>query len=542
MKMRGEGDFGEVRKLGHCAGILIDRGWAVAYSDSLRRGGTLLDRSRLVRLVGGARSIDKPECSLWLRCFIAGVLSSLRVWVLNNDIISVLSATDPVARDVLYSCMDIAPFVAIAFAAHQRSSLLSNRALSGMSIVAAIAGAAMFLMAGERGVAGLAQASYALCVLGGMWAGASFALTLCHLRSPRDVALCLCSAYAFASPLEWSVSLIPFEARIVVWVVATCAVVALTCPLAGDMVRQTSEKGSRDVELSQPRSFVSPFNMAFWGLFAFRFVAGFSLALNSVSGVPVHTFLSGIVPLVVGAWIGVGRRERGREDILFQIASLLVIAGMLSAMVSVLHALGTTSNMLLASADECFKILQMLVVVAMASRNKINAVFVVASAQVFTSTGMMLGAGAGHMANGIVVSNGAAALAFLAVLLFLFVAFCFIWIDRVGFERIIYGIQPVRPLVVVEEGSSAEGRLGLEERCAQLALQKGLTKRETEILTMLARGRNGKFIEEHYVVSYNTVKTHVKHIYLKLDVHSQQELIDLVENFGCAEEKGGMDG
>ena len=82
----------------------------------------------------------------------------------------------------------------------------------------------------------------------------------------------------------------------------------------------------------------------------------------------------------------------------------------------------------------------------------------------------------------------------------------------------------------------------MEERCAQLALQKGLTKRETEILTMLARGRNGKFIEEHYVVSYNTVKTHVKHIYLKLDVHSQQELIDLVENFGCAEEKGGMDG
>ena len=46
---------------------------------------------------------------------------------------------------------------------------------------------------------------------------------------------------------------------------------------------------------------------------------------------------------------------------------------------------------------------------------------------------------------------------------------------------------------------------------------------------MLAKGRNGKFIEDFYTVSYNTVKTHVKHIYTKLDVHSQQELIDLVE-------------
>jgi DNA-binding CsgD family transcriptional regulator len=30
-------------------------------------------------------------------------------------------------------------------------------------------------------------------------------------------------------------------------------------------------------------------------------------------------------------------------------------------------------------------------------------------------------------------------------------------------------------------------------------------------------------------VSRNTVKTHVRNVYSKLDVHSQQELIDLVE-------------
>ena len=52
---------------------------------------------------------------------------------------------------------------------------------------------------------------------------------------------------------------------------------------------------------------------------------------------------------------------------------------------------------------------------------------------------------------------------------------------------------------------------------------------------MLARGRNAYHIQDELTLSYNTVKTHVKRIYRKLDVHSQQELIDLVEKrrTGC---------
>lgn len=469
--------------------------------------------------------------ALWLCCFAMGVCTSVRVWVLNNDVISVFSATDPLSRDVLYSCVNILPLIAIALIVRYRPSLLDNRVLSGVSVAAVVAGAAMFLSVDAWGLAGWLQLSYALCILGGMWVSVAFALSLCHLGNPRSVALCVCSAYAVASLVEWALSFAPLEARIAAWALATCAVIVMAYPLAGDVVRKASEEGdARDLELSQPRSFVSPFNVAFWSLFSFRLVSGFSLALNSVSGVPVGTFHAGAVPLLVGVWIFLSRRERGEEDLLFQIASLLVIAGVLSAMVSVLYALGATSNVLLASASECFNLLQMLVVVSMASRNKINAVYVVACAQAFMATGMMLGAGAGHAANGIAVSSEAATLAFLAALLFLFIVFCFVWLRHASFERIIYGIQPVKPLVVADQDRETREKASIEDRCAQLAARRGLTKRETEILAMLARGRNGKFIEEHYVVSYNTVKTHVKHIYMKLDVHSQQELIDLVED------------
>lgn len=47
---------------------------------------------------------------------------------------------------------------------------------------------------------------------------------------------------------------------------------------------------------------------------------------------------------------------------------------------------------------------------------------------------------------------------------------------------------------------------------------------------MLAKGRNGRFIMEHCAILRNAVKSHIKHINSKIDVYSQQELIDMVES------------
>lgn len=57
----------------------------------------------------------------------------------------------------------------------------------------------------------------------------------------------------------------------------------------------------------------------------------------------------------------------------------------------------------------------------------------------------------------------------------------------------------------------------------------GLSARETEVFALLARGRNRTYISKTLFVSDNTTRTHMKNIYRKLGVHSQQELIDLVE-------------
>ena len=67
------------------------------------------------------------------------------------------------------------------------------------------------------------------------------------------------------------------------------------------------------------------------------------------------------------------------------------------------------------------------------------------------------------------------------------------------------------------------------ERLDQLARQAGLTAREREVLALLARGRTTAVIAREIGVAGGTAHTHVAHIYTKLGVHNQQELIDLVE-------------
>ncbi|MCD8199619.1 MAG: LuxR C-terminal-related transcriptional regulator [Coriobacteriaceae bacterium] len=57
-----------------------------------------------------------------------------------------------------------------------------------------------------------------------------------------------------------------------------------------------------------------------------------------------------------------------------------------------------------------------------------------------------------------------------------------------------------------------------------------LSPREEDVLLLFSKGRTINFIAEELVISFNTAKTHVRHIYVKTGVHTRQELIDLIES------------
>lgn len=53
----------------------------------------------------------------------------------------------------------------------------------------------------------------------------------------------------------------------------------------------------------------------------------------------------------------------------------------------------------------------------------------------------------------------------------------------------------------------------------------GLTAREKEILGELVEGKSYKMISDSMNISYNTVNTHIRHVYEKLHVHSLGEAV-----------------
>lgn len=67
------------------------------------------------------------------------------------------------------------------------------------------------------------------------------------------------------------------------------------------------------------------------------------------------------------------------------------------------------------------------------------------------------------------------------------------------------------------------------ERIDRLVHEYALTKRETDVLRLLAKGYSVKGIAEKLVVSENTVKFHRSNIYQKLGINSRQSLIDMIE-------------
>jgi len=70
----------------------------------------------------------------------------------------------------------------------------------------------------------------------------------------------------------------------------------------------------------------------------------------------------------------------------------------------------------------------------------------------------------------------------------------------------------------------------IDERCTTIAKEYKLTPRELDVMKLLCRGRTKAYIAETLYLTENTVKGHTKHIYMKLGVHSKQELMDMVEH------------
>lgn len=299
-------------------------------------------------------------------------------------------------------------------------------------------------------------------------------------------------------------------------------------PLAREALTQASRAVPRaEATVANPFSFLPLNHLVFVTILFFGFTQGTSLALTDLPQAQLSLDLAPFA-LAVLLVIPTLLKRPLNADILFSVCALLTLAGMFllpsthepESMAAV--AAGTFLN----AGFGCFYLLLLLIVGNIIARNPQGSVTVSSLVLGLTWTGVGAGASLGH-ASFFLIDGNAEALTWLSLALIMaFASYCFVALKRFSFEKAIGGIKTIQAVSAPTMPTPA-----LAENSDAVAEQFMLTKREKEVFSLLATGRSVGVICEKLGISINTVRFHAKNIYLKLEVHSQQELIDLVESF-----------
>ena len=488
-----------------------------------------------------------------LRVCAALTLELLSSFIVNTMLFPNVALVMPVAREI--STYSGAAFsIAVAVAAYVRPSLMRESVWS-VACLASTVGAAILLYLGvltnnttllllgapfgglgsawlavliRVGLANLGAARAMLAVPAGFVLEYAFRCGLMALGLPSSMGL---ATIAFVAALVASYLFIRHDARAIL-----------------ESVHDSTAPNA--LNITSPSSYVSFSSLAFVSILLFNIACGFALG-GASSASSVAGALISFIPVTIALVVVVARGSIS-TDALYRGSMLLVFAGLLTAP-PLLFGGADPFNMqahgtLLSAGSDLFNVLMYCFIAAVGARNKLGAVSVSASFLATQWLGIGIGAPVAQFVNEISTSNATVAAWITMAITFAFVAYNYVGMRNYSFAETIEGITPAHTeslmknasgeeaaAQLAEEAEPAEGLqqksddTAFETACAAVAEKHRLTARETEVFKLLARGRTSPVIQEKLVLSHNTVKTHVRHIYAKLDVHSQQELINMVE-------------
>ena len=468
-----------------------------------------------------------------LRGFVALTLALCTTALMNGCLFPQFDAVFMFARDISVTCSALA-LLGLGFAAYRVPRLLRPGLVGAAVGCIALGGACMGAGLGFGAPAALVMGASAVAV-GRAVVTVSVALYLATL-TVRRATVAIAGAYAAqlaAVPLAMAV---PPALGTLLFLAFPLAALALVAPAAAGFIRAAGSAPSpSDLAVTRPASFLAPFSALFVCLFLFQMAFGFALRFDEVAGTPRASALSALPLLAVTLYAALSRR-RFPADLLVQLSALVVMAGFLLSAQPLLSSGAAAADVALLNAGNgLFAMTAQVALVAIAARNRLGAITTVSWGHGVTAVGSLVGAAAGMAANGATVAWPLLHEAVPAALLLVFAAYVIIGLKTFTFAGAIDGIEPVEPAASSAASSAAAGAAPqapeavFAERCAAIAERFALTPREAEVFAMLARGRDRAYIEEALVVSRNTVKAHVKHVYAKLGIHSHQELLDLVE-------------
>lgn len=466
------------------------------------------------------------EQAAWLAAACAIGFYQLGITLLNVAVFPLFNGVFLQARDLgsLFSaCLSLGLYVLLS----RFPKLCSPRAwMTGA--------AALYFIGVPTMLAGVWLTSPMLLTLGvltrsisSIWFGTTIMLQLACLiraRGARRTFAALCAGWAMSYALELGVTALPLSVQLVTFFISGFMVIVLSYRPSSALVERMAQSAPvHDLRVTNPRSFLPVGSALFVTLVLLKASFGFAMTFSSVDATPQVTVLACVPALLVACGLLVCGRVG--LDALYKAAMLCVLAGFLlvNPLIDSLTGLPALSNVMLRAGSDITRMLAFMLVANLGARNPMAATGVALFVGGANSLGSVVGAQLGILANGVLSHDPALFALLLAAVVFAFVAFNVLSPDVFNFDKTVQEVEEVRPVKQAEQVDS------LAQAIETAVGAFSLTPREAEALELLAHGRNTAAIQERMVVSRSTAKTHVRNVYAKLGVHSQQDLIDLVE-------------
>jgi DNA-binding CsgD family transcriptional regulator len=473
-----------------------------------------------------------------IRRVLALSLVLLGGWLIVYCIFPLYDPVFPITRDYSTALQGLV-FAVIAVIAMRMPRLFNFEPLTVVALTITVVGVGAAWLGVERSSPWLMVASSTLLRISMSWVHIVVGVSLTGLGA-RRLGLAIVAAFLLSVIWQWLLFALPPLVGIALFTAIPFACYFLAVPLARPVFEHLSRaEPPFEVSVTRPASFLPFSSQLFICFLVFSVFKGFMISFGEVGGAPLPAMLFPGAFLVLGCLL-VACKWRVDARRLFGAASLLVLAGLLLAPLVAMGGAAVDAhiivNLLLSSGADCFNFLFWFLLATLAARNTHGAVPAFAWGSALSCFGIIAGASLGRLTDYLALAAPAGAVIVVAVMAWLFIAWERLFFGRFSFEEAIQMVEPESELGLAPDLGAEPGRnashidLGYIDRAsARIAEAHALTPRESEILTLLVRGRSGRFIKEALCISENTVKAHVRHIYNKLDIHSHQSLIDMFE-------------
>ena len=460
------------------------------------------------------------------RLFVAGVLSMMMTLVFNGTLYLAYDGIFDWSREVS-TATSIALAIACLAIARKRPALICPRTLTVCTVGLSIAGYALCAVGVALNCAPAIVAGVMAVAPIDLWGTILWLLSIARLPR-RQACLCIATSSLVGITLAFAVNeWAPYGLVNLIAATSSVAIVILCLPLTqGFFNRLPLVEPTSSQQVARPET-VLPLSHAFYAyIFVFSVAYGFALRCENYTGplVPTIASLASAGAVTLYAWKA---KSATKVDSLFVASFFSMAAGFMFVLTGDART-GQLASTLLMIGYMCLQLLIWLALSAAAQRNTAEAIPTICWGSAVSYVGIVAGVMLWLIPNVFFAPllNGDKFLQDVLIIAALAGLVLYTLLTRRSFvfDTAIEGIAPdvAAPQVEVQYVDS------LASRCEQATTRYSLTSREADVMTLLAHGNTATRIQEELGISYNTVKYHVKNVYAKMGVHSQQELIDLL--------------